>query len=354
MDAGVEFLLELHYYDQGFKTQAPVSGPRPEGFPAADVVQMDTGLLHHRGDIAVCQRIVQHGPDIWSWLAVFIPASDRTYCERGNHAGVGIWVKNGIVTHPQQMVLDLHKLIRKWADKHNIDDLRRAASSPAPTLHQILKPLHHLSDVIKLSDRISSGTTHEDLQTTGTVADDLRLASGRLLSAMIGGAALACDVTVVVTSQPRVGQRSPSSVPTREHTVAGLLDRLADATRERVTALRESPKSTTVVPGGRQGPPHLSSGRRPNAVAPVRPLPGRPLSAPDSGRDLTTIDKGIKAIEERMLDQRRDVVDIKRATVEANQRLSGMHTAIEAAAVIAGMLLVAEAVFHLLPSLRKL
>ncbi len=352
MDAGVEFLLELHYYDQGFKTQALVSGPRPEGFPAADVVQMDTGLLHHRGDIAVCQRIVQHGPDLWSWLAVFIPAADRTYGERGNHAGVGIWVKNGIVTHPHQMVLDLHKLIRKWADKHNIDDLRKAASPPASTLHQILKPLHHLSDVIQLSDRSSSGTAHEERQTTGTVADDLRLASGRLLSAMIGGVALAGDVTVVVTSQPRVGQRSPSSVPTLEHTVAGLLDRLADATRERVTAERESPKSTTVVPGGRQVPSNPPPVQSPNAAAPIRPLAGQTPSAQVSGPDLTTLDRRIKAIEELALDQRRDVVDIKRATVEAHQRLSGIQIAIVAAALIAGMLLVAETVFHLLPSIR--
>lgn len=114
----LRFLLEAHYYDGGIQFQPFCHGARPEWCPPVEDGMLEAGTLTDAQDIAVCQRNVVHQGRRVTWTGLFVNASDRQFGDRGTHAGVGIWVDDGVVVDQHGMLTTLWQLadtVRKQA-----------------------------------------------------------------------------------------------------------------------------------------------------------------------------------------------------------------------------------------------
>ena len=104
--AAVQAFLEAHFYDGGLRTvPLGLGGARPDWAPDAERVGFrDEFVLGDTDQIVEFYRMLHHGRRL-TWLAVYRRSIDRSYGDRRNHAGIGVWLID-------QMIVDPHKLLK--------------------------------------------------------------------------------------------------------------------------------------------------------------------------------------------------------------------------------------------------
>ncbi len=126
-----EYLIELHYYDNGLQVRPINAERRPDSWPPYEHVMLETGDLLSSSDIAVTSQWVEHNGEWWFWEGLFKGAPDQKFSHRGTHAGAGIWVRNGFVAR-QALLLDaLDRFLGLWEEKkRSLATLRGEIGSP--------------------------------------------------------------------------------------------------------------------------------------------------------------------------------------------------------------------------------
>lgn len=85
-------------------------GPRPEWAPPSEWVGMRNDETIQAEEYAVeFQRVAYKGQD-FSWLAVYRASLDLKFGDRGNHAGIGLWMPGQWIKHGESMLNGLRQL----------------------------------------------------------------------------------------------------------------------------------------------------------------------------------------------------------------------------------------------------
>lgn len=108
--ASPEHFIEAHYYAGGLRHQSYSEGGRPLWAPAEDSVGFQDEFPLAEGDTAVELRRFELGEDRVTWIAIYYPSVDTKLGDRRNHAGVGIWLRNGVVSDPAAFLYGLNTL----------------------------------------------------------------------------------------------------------------------------------------------------------------------------------------------------------------------------------------------------
>jgi hypothetical protein len=104
----VDAFLEAHHYDGGLRT-VPLGrgGARPDWAPHAERVGFrDEFVLTDRDQAIEFYRVRHQGRKL-TWLAVYRRSVDRSYGDRRNHAGVGVWLIDQMVVEPRKLLKGL-------------------------------------------------------------------------------------------------------------------------------------------------------------------------------------------------------------------------------------------------------
>jgi len=109
MDRKSDYFLEAHSYAGGLKfTHFSRSGGRPEWAPPADSVGWHDEFSFGQNDTIVeISKRSYRGNDV-CWLAVYRRSIDSKFGDRGNHAGIGVWLLNYRVADAKELVSALH------------------------------------------------------------------------------------------------------------------------------------------------------------------------------------------------------------------------------------------------------
>lgn len=103
--ASPDAFLEAHFYDGGLRTKPlGLNGARPSWAPEAERVGFRDEFVLAEQDLAVeLYRLLHQGRKL-SWLAVYRASVDRSYGDRRNHAGVGVWLADQIIVDPHRLL----------------------------------------------------------------------------------------------------------------------------------------------------------------------------------------------------------------------------------------------------------
>jgi hypothetical protein len=107
--APAEHFVEAHYYAGGLRHLPFGTARRPSWAPAEDSVGFQDEFQLEEGDGAVELRRFELGDRV-TWIAVYYRSVDTKLGDRQNHAGVGIWLRNGIVADPAACLYGLSNL----------------------------------------------------------------------------------------------------------------------------------------------------------------------------------------------------------------------------------------------------
>lgn len=106
------FVVEGHYYSGGLRTTLFHESTRPEWLPPTDMVGFRDEFDLGGDDFAVeFRRFISHNRTI-TWLGIFYSSVDVKFGDRKNHAGVGVWIDDGVVVFPQKLLKALSQLAK--------------------------------------------------------------------------------------------------------------------------------------------------------------------------------------------------------------------------------------------------
>lgn len=111
MDEERPFVLEAHSYSGGLRVQLLGHDPnRPAWVPPHDYVGFRNEIALAAGDYVVeFARFGYRGRRV-TWIGLFEPAVDEVFGDRLNHAGVGVWLLERDILHPDTLLHGLKRL----------------------------------------------------------------------------------------------------------------------------------------------------------------------------------------------------------------------------------------------------
>lgn len=114
------YALEGHYYAGGLQIR-PLGGPqeRPDWAPSPPdrYVGFRNEFALSAGDAIVeFARFAYRGSRV-TWVAVYHRSVDEVYGDRGNHAGIGVWLNDALIGHPAPLLTSLSSLSLNLASK---------------------------------------------------------------------------------------------------------------------------------------------------------------------------------------------------------------------------------------------
>lgn len=123
--AEVYAFLETHFYDGGLRFQSlPRDLPRPDWAPAPDRVGFRDEFPLLDGDHVVELSWHRSGASVVTWLGVYRKSVDRTFGDRKNHAGAGLWLRD-------RQLLDSHGALQ------GLDQFAEAVASAGTDVTQL-------------------------------------------------------------------------------------------------------------------------------------------------------------------------------------------------------------------------
>ena len=101
----MQFFVEAHYYDGGFKTELVPNGLRPSFLPSPEVI----GLKSTEAELAAGEFAIEIASfaicaEPISWIACYTRGRDLQHGDRGSYCGVGIWVVGATLKHARHLV----------------------------------------------------------------------------------------------------------------------------------------------------------------------------------------------------------------------------------------------------------
>jgi hypothetical protein len=124
-----QYLLEAHYYEDGLRSvPLATGGERPSWAPAQNSVGFQDEFKLFKDDAAVefCRWAVG-GVNV-TWIGVYVRSVDGLYGDRGNHAGVGLWLRGRRVVRPVDLLDALFEFARGIAAEPKLDNAERGAA----------------------------------------------------------------------------------------------------------------------------------------------------------------------------------------------------------------------------------
>ncbi|WP_425228377.1 hypothetical protein [Sphingomonas sp.] len=110
----VDVALDAHYYDGGLRVRrlgADAAGWTPA--PPERFAGFRDEVPLAGDDLAVeIARLLIDGHPLW-WIAIYARAADKKFGDRGNEAGVGVWVRDGDIGEPRMLLDGLRQLTAK-------------------------------------------------------------------------------------------------------------------------------------------------------------------------------------------------------------------------------------------------
>ena len=112
-DGAARFALEAHYYSGGLHIR-PIGADQPSPpwvpSPADRYVGFRNEFSLIAGDAVVeVARYDYHGNSV-TWVAVYRKSVDEVFGDRGNHAGVGVWLNGALITDAYLLLEGLNAL----------------------------------------------------------------------------------------------------------------------------------------------------------------------------------------------------------------------------------------------------
>ncbi len=105
------FVLEAHSYAGGLRVQLLGHDPnRPAWVPPHDYVGFRNEIALAPGDHVVEFARFRHRGRRVTWVGLFGPAVDQVFGDRLNHAGVGVWLLERDILHPDTLLHGLKRL----------------------------------------------------------------------------------------------------------------------------------------------------------------------------------------------------------------------------------------------------
>ena len=127
--------FEFHYFEQGFRTLS-VPQPRPTFLPEASRVGLGSNEVElGSDDCAIEASFFRTNEHYVAWLGSYRRAPDKTHGDRGNYAGLGIWIVDALPIQVSVFLNLLTKLSEQVAllggkpDGANIQILEAALAS---------------------------------------------------------------------------------------------------------------------------------------------------------------------------------------------------------------------------------
>ncbi len=117
-DAERPFVLEAHSYAGGLRVQILGHDPsRPAWVPPQDYVGFRNEIALAPGDHVVEFARFRHRGRRVTWVGLFEPAVDEVFGDRLNHAGVGVWLLERDLLHPDTLLHGLKRLADALVDE---------------------------------------------------------------------------------------------------------------------------------------------------------------------------------------------------------------------------------------------
>jgi hypothetical protein len=116
-----EFAVEGHYYAGGLRHRLFSPDSRPIWAPPADSVGFRDEFELAPDDCVVEMRRVQFYHSVVLWIGFFHTSVDASFGDRRNHAGIGVWIRNGAVVFPGKLAWALAQLGRQLARTQDPD-----------------------------------------------------------------------------------------------------------------------------------------------------------------------------------------------------------------------------------------
>lgn len=125
---------ELHWYSGGLQHRAvSVDGARPAWAPPADWGGLRDGEVLAPGERAVVVRRAALGEGrVAMWVAVFAYAVDAKFGARANHAGMGVWLLDALVTDGPPLLQSLANVADRLAAAAGEDGGADAVAAQLP------------------------------------------------------------------------------------------------------------------------------------------------------------------------------------------------------------------------------
>lgn len=107
----VEAFLESHFFDGGRKVRPyMLTAQRPDWAPSAEWVGFEHDFKLHEGEKVVEFAKFAINSSLVCWIAVWVKSTDRTFGDRQNYEGLGIWLRDVVITSPGPLIESLDRL----------------------------------------------------------------------------------------------------------------------------------------------------------------------------------------------------------------------------------------------------
>ena len=114
MQQGAEsFFVEMHYYSSGLKIAPAGNVARPRWAPNPEWVGYRDEFPIGRGDHVLEFRRIIVGDSHVTWVGYYTKSEDKSFGDRNNYAGVGVWIADQTVKFPVHFL----KPLRLWCDQ---------------------------------------------------------------------------------------------------------------------------------------------------------------------------------------------------------------------------------------------
>ena len=114
MQQGAEsFFVEMHYYSSGLKIAPAGNVARPRWAPNPEWVGYRDEFPIGRGDHILEFRRIIVGDSHVTWVGYYAKSEDKSFGDRNNYAGIGVWIADQTLKFPVHFL----KPLRLWCDQ---------------------------------------------------------------------------------------------------------------------------------------------------------------------------------------------------------------------------------------------
>ena len=118
--------LEVHYYEGGIRHETiSEDGTRPEWALEPDAVGFRNEFRIDDDAVVVELARAEHSGKVIDWLGIYFRSQDGDFGDRGNHAGVGIWLCDQKIVAAYDLIHGLHALAMAVAKDGPSEGLKR-------------------------------------------------------------------------------------------------------------------------------------------------------------------------------------------------------------------------------------